>query len=250
MRLSYLNNGSGAEVLEENNYYPFGLKHEGYNVLNGNPAYKYQYNGKELQEESGMYDYGARFYMPDLGRWGVVDPLAEKYADSAPYVYAGNNPVIFIDPNGMEIINGETENRMKLERDVKQRQSIVTSQYAGNKNLTKNDFESKGDFNKYQTIVKGLNEAQGNLNKSIAVEKGIQSVINNFKGMDPDNFNLANNLQYKDANGATHSIDIVVKSGEATSYGGAFTATAFTSTKDTNGNSQYFGIHSITTTLI
>ncbi|MDH6250274.1 hypothetical protein M2347_000001, partial [Chryseobacterium sp. H1D6B] len=44
VRLSYLNNGSGAEVLEENNYYPFGLKHEGYNVLNGNPAYKYKYN--------------------------------------------------------------------------------------------------------------------------------------------------------------------------------------------------------------
>ncbi|MFP3541519.1 hypothetical protein, partial [Pseudomonas sp. SIMBA_044] len=37
VRLSFLNNGSGAEVLEENNYYPFGLKHEGYNVLTGNP---------------------------------------------------------------------------------------------------------------------------------------------------------------------------------------------------------------------
>ncbi|MFY1046720.1 RHS repeat-associated core domain-containing protein, partial [Chryseobacterium sp. GP-SGM7] len=60
-RLSYFHNGSSVEVLEENNYYPFGLKHEGYNATVGNPSYKYKYNGKELQE-TGMYDYGARFY--------------------------------------------------------------------------------------------------------------------------------------------------------------------------------------------
>ena len=76
MRLSYFNNGSSIEVLEENNYYPFGLKHEGYTPLVGNPAYQYKYNGKELQE-TGMYDYEARMYMPDLGRWGVHDPLSE-----------------------------------------------------------------------------------------------------------------------------------------------------------------------------
>ena len=102
-RLSYLHNGSSIEVLEENNYYPFGLKHEGYNGLAGNPSYKYKYNGKELQE-TGMYDYGARFYMPDIGRWGVVDNKAEKYNFMSPYNYAANNPVMFVDPDGNEII--------------------------------------------------------------------------------------------------------------------------------------------------
>jgi len=100
VRLSYAKNGAGTEIIEESNYYPFGLKHEGYNALTGNPAYKYKYNGKELQE-SGMYDYGARIYMPDIGRWGVVDPLAEKSRRWSNYTYTYNNPIMFIDPTGM-----------------------------------------------------------------------------------------------------------------------------------------------------
>ncbi|MEC3875552.1 hypothetical protein [Chryseobacterium salviniae] len=57
--MSYFHNGSGIEVLEENNYYPFGLKHEGYNVLTGNPAYQYKYQSQELQE-TGFYSSLAR----------------------------------------------------------------------------------------------------------------------------------------------------------------------------------------------
>lgn len=48
-----------------------------------------------------MYDYGARMYMPNLGRWGVVDPLAEKFPSWSPYNYVENNPLKNVDPSGM-----------------------------------------------------------------------------------------------------------------------------------------------------
>ncbi len=62
----------------------------------------YKYNGKELNEDWGLgwYDYGARWYMPDLGRWGAVDPLAEKRNWLTTYNYVQNNPLTIGDPSG------------------------------------------------------------------------------------------------------------------------------------------------------
>jgi RHS repeat-associated protein len=108
VRLSYqdLNKDglvANSEILEESNYYPFGLKHSGYNSNNAQPNYKYKYNGKDLKEELGLniYDYGARNYDPALGRWMNVDPLAEQMRRHSPYNYAFNNPLRFTDPDGM-----------------------------------------------------------------------------------------------------------------------------------------------------
>ncbi|OXB15160.1 DUF6443 domain-containing protein [Flavobacterium reichenbachii] len=100
IRLSYDKN---LVIQEENNYYAFGLKHEGYNNVKNGVENKYKYNGKELQDELGlnMYDYGARNYDPVLGRWMNIDPLSEKGRRWSPYAYCYDNPIIFIDPDGM-----------------------------------------------------------------------------------------------------------------------------------------------------
>lgn len=84
-------------------YYAFGMNHiaSSFGTSKIGGLYSYKYNGKELQE-TGMYDYGARMYMPDIGRWGVVDPLAEKMRRHSPYNYAFNNPIIYIDPDGRQ----------------------------------------------------------------------------------------------------------------------------------------------------
>jgi len=102
-------NPVALEIVEENNYYPFGLKHKGYNynVNSTNLALKRKFGGKEMNDELGLnwYDFGARNYDASLGRWINADPVSEFYYDSSPYNYATNNPNIFIDPNGMWIVN-------------------------------------------------------------------------------------------------------------------------------------------------
>lgn len=110
VRLSYFHNGSNIEVLEENNYYPFGLKYnENSSGLSATASYQYKYNGKEFQTDTKMYDYGARMYMPELGRWGSADGKGELYLSKSPYSYANNTPVNAVDPDGNLVIfiNGQ-----------------------------------------------------------------------------------------------------------------------------------------------
>ena len=90
-------------IREEKNYYPFGLSHRGYNNQVTGTHYPYGFGGKEQQAELDLnwLDFSARNYDAALGRWMNIDPLAEDMRRHSPYNYAFNNPINFIDSDGM-----------------------------------------------------------------------------------------------------------------------------------------------------
>jgi RHS repeat-associated protein len=194
---------------EQNHYYPFGLKHEVYVsadkkefdlLIDGGigevalkevlkTEYLYKYNGKEFQDELNLswYDYHARNYDPAIGRWMNPDPLAEEDRRWTPYRYAYNNPLIFIDPDGMlEDWYKSDEGDYVYDSNITSQQDLndanINGKYLGksvNINVTQNG-DSVGNIR--------LNENgsidTSNLNMSTTVESnmstGVEVVDANF----------------------------------------------------------------------
>jgi len=97
---------SGSEIVEENNYYPFGLRHKGYNNLvsaNSNDlAKKFKFNGVELEESLGLnlYEMSFRQYDPTIARFTSIDPVT--HFSMSTYTAFDNNPIYWSDPSGAD----------------------------------------------------------------------------------------------------------------------------------------------------
>lgn len=116
------NNGTiepSSEILDEKNYYPFGLEHQGNNtnVISENNFKTFQ--GQELEKELGKNTlaFQWRDYDPALGRFNKIDRFAEKYEDLTPYHFTANNPLTYLEINGDSL---DVAIDRKSKRDVRQ----------------------------------------------------------------------------------------------------------------------------------
>ena len=118
------------EIVNAQDYYPFGLEQLG-EQIEGNPIagrtyknpafnnqYRFGFNGKEkdehLHNDITNYDYGARIYNPGIARFLSVDPLTKEFASLTPYQFASNTPIWGIDLDGEEVrIYSESGNYVK-----------------------------------------------------------------------------------------------------------------------------------------
>ena len=119
VRVAYKEDNGLPVALQTNTYYPFGMLISELSTPDLNCPNPLKYNAKELQPDFGLdwYDYGARFYDPQVGRWWGVDPLAEKSRRWSPYHYCMNNPIRFIDPDGMDTISAQQGDKQPVKKD-------------------------------------------------------------------------------------------------------------------------------------
>ncbi|WP_051882312.1 RHS repeat-associated core domain-containing protein [Chryseobacterium soli] len=109
-RISFGRNSTGAlEITDANDYYPYGMNHlKTGNAYFGAGKYQnYKYQGQELQE-TGFYSFKWRNYMPDVGRFFNIDPLAEKYAYNSTYAFQENKLGMGVELEGLELLKNHT----------------------------------------------------------------------------------------------------------------------------------------------
>ena len=186
----------GLSITQITDYYPFGMEIP----IVGISDNQIKYNSKERQAECGLewYDYGARFYDPQLGRWHVVDPLAEKYFDWSPYNYVGDNPIKRIDTDGKDwdvTINHE-------QRTITVKANFLT--FAGNESTLQRAADSwnsqSGKF--LYTFNEGDASVQYSINFNITVNDGSnEASADNGVSIAPDDSKAFTSRVRTDADG-------------------------------------------------
>ncbi len=206
-----------VEAYQESHYYPFGMLMEGPFAPTLDIPDNYLYNTKEFNTDFGLdwYDYGARWHDPAIGRWGAVDPLAEKYIAISPYTYVSNNPIFYIDLDGMKIGDGKEiyEAFKKEAEDKVERLKMITSQLRIAASLAR----SEGKRGKARGLERQLNYRKEDLDLAKEVLSGLSDLYNSDVTYNYY-LNCGNEIA-DDAGGETsynlemHEIDIQIRGG-------------------------------------
>ncbi|UKB85043.1 hypothetical protein LF887_05300 [Chryseobacterium sp. MEBOG06] len=141
----------------------------------------YKFNAKELDKETGLYYYGARYYNPRASIWYGVDPLAEKMPSWSPYAYAFDNPVKFVDPDG----------RMPMPPDdhFDQNGKFLYTDNRKTNNIVIHVPYTKDNSN----IIQGMSNSM--FGTSYGIEKGVKEVqLKDYNFNNAKDFSVLNNI--------------------------------------------------------
>ena len=116
---SYVTDADG-NIAQHVEYIPYGEVFV--EERNSQFSTNYLFNAKELDNETGLYYYGARYLDPTGAMWLSVDPMWEKYAGMSPYNYCMGNPVVYVDPDGREntiyLVDLQTEKKIDTQKFI------------------------------------------------------------------------------------------------------------------------------------
>ena len=156
---NYITNGNG-EISQHVEYIPFGETFvEEYTFETADLSQPYLFNGKELDRETGLYYYGARYYDPRTSIWVSADPLMEKYPGWSPYCYTLLNPVRLVDPDGRQTKVPDSYNaRRKYLNDAIKRSQPAFDAYLKERNQ---DFWESGHMEETLQFLANVSAGAG-----------------------------------------------------------------------------------------